>query len=471
MNILFLQDLWYEWQAPMLFSMIAKNKGHSTSLIIKPEPLAAAKYAAKSEPDLIVFSSVTSGSVDYVYQCSRIIKEMKEVPIIVGGIHITLYPNDICMDNINYLGVGEGEITFSLFLDYLENKITVDAVPGLAYMQNSHLIINSSQIIENLDELPLLDRDLYYKYILLKKEKVRMFYSGRGCLHNCSYCCVPLQSKQSSKLLIRKKSPQNMIDEILDVKNKYGMKAAFFQDDSFTQDKQWLTVFLPLYKKYVKKPFMCMSRAVDLDIATINLMADNGCVGIGIGLETACESTRTNILNRHETNQHFIDVIEHLKSKKIRITTFNMLGIPNETVENIFDTILFNHKLHIESSWGVLFQPYKKTKDCNLSSVESTKNFYSKLGYKREDGDKIESIQRLFPLIVKFPQLIKVSYKIPKLLGYFVFAFISYYREINIWRRSWIITFIVGVKNQIQNNKKYEAINAKSRTRYKKNNL
>lgn len=359
------------------------------------------------------------------------------------------------MDNIDYLGVGEGEITFSMFLDYLDNKITVDVIPGLGYKKNNNLIINPPKIIENLDELPPLDRELYYKYSLLKKEKVRMFYSGRGCLHNCSYCCVPLQNKQDSGLLIRKKSPQIMINEILDVNIKYGMKAAFFQDDSFTQDKKWLNEFLPIYKSIVNKPFMCMSRAIDLDMATINLMADNGCVGIGIGLETSSESTRINILNRHETNRHFIDVIEYLKARKIKITIFNMLGIPNETIENIFDTILFNHKLNIDSSWGVLYQPYNRIKGCNLVKLELKKNFHSRLGYKREDGEKIESIQRLFPLIVKWPCLINISYKIPKKLGYFIFALVSYYREINIWKRSWILSLIVGVKNQMQNNKKY----------------
>lgn len=178
-------------------------------------------------------------------------------------------------------------------------------------------------------------------------------------------------------------------------------------------------------------------------------------MGIGIGLETSSESTRINILNRHETNRHFIDVIEYLKARKIKITIFNMLGIPNETIENIFDTILFNHKLNIDSSWGVLYQPYNRIKGCNLVKLELKKNFHSRLGYKREDGEKIESIQRLFPLIVKWPCLINISYKIPKKLGYFIFALVSYYREINIWKRSWILSLIVGVKNQMQNNKKY----------------
>lgn len=449
MRIVFLQELWYEWQAPMLFSSIAKEKGHCTTLYIKSNPLEASKVAIKKEADLIVFSCVTSGNIDYVYKCAQAIKKKRNIPIIVGGPHITLYPNDVIMRDIDFLGVGEGELTFSMLLDYLHNKVSIEQIPGLAYVKEKQLIINPSKIVSNLNILPIMDRDLYYKYKLFKKEKVRMFYSGRGCIHNCSYCCVP-----QNDFLIRKRSPNDLILEILKVKDKYGLKAAFFQDDSFTQDKEWLNVFLPLYKKYVNKPFMCMSRAADLDSNIIELLSNNGCISIGIGLETSCEKTRMQILNRYESNTHFIEVIEKLREKKIRVTTFNMLGIPGETVEHITDTILFNNRLNVNSAWGVLYQPYKKISDYDTKSCVPTKNFYTNLGYIRQDGKQIESLQRVFPVVVKFPRLLKYVNKTPKIVGYFIFAFFSFYREVNIWRRSVIITFITGILNQIQYNKR-----------------
>ena len=449
MRIVFLQELWYEWQAPMLFSSIAKEKGHCTTLYIKSNPLEASKVAIKKEADLIVFSCVTSGNIDYVYKCAQAIKKKRNIPIIVGGPHITLYPNDVIMRDIDFLGVGEGELTFSMLLDYLHNKVSIEQIPGLAYVKEKQLIINPSKIVSNLNILPIMDRDLYYKYKLFKKEKVRMFYSGRGCIHNCSYCCVP-----QNDFLIRKRSPNDLILEILKVKDKYGLKAAFFQDDSFTQDKEWLNVFLPLYKKYVNKPLMCMSRAADLDSNIIELLSNNGCISIGIGLETSCEKTRMQILNRYESNTHFIEVIEKLREKKIRVTTFNMLGIPGETVEHITDTILFNNSLNVSSAWGVLYQPYKKISGYDIKSCVQTKNFYTNLGYTRQDGKQIESLQRVFPVVVKFPRLLKYANKIPKIVGYFIFAFFSFYREVNIWRRSVIITFITGILNQIQYNKR-----------------
>jgi len=48
---------------------------------------------------------------------------------------------------------------------------------------------------------------------------------------------------------IRKRSPENLIEEILLVKNRYRMKTISFSDDIFTFNKKWLKKFLELYKK------------------------------------------------------------------------------------------------------------------------------------------------------------------------------------------------------------------------------
>jgi Fe-S oxidoreductase len=454
MKIIFLQQLWYEWQAPMIFSAIAKEKGHCTVMHIKPDPVLAAQTAIDYGADLIVFASIASGNMKYVYECAKAIKRQCDIPIIAGGVHISLFYRDISMQNINYLGVGEGEITFSAFLDYLENKISIESVPGLAYLVDLQIKTNAPKHVIDMDDIPVIDRDLYYKHFIFRKEKVRMFYSGRGCLHNCSYCCVPILNKiDSSMPAIRKRTPSNLINEILDVKKRYGLKASFFQDDTFTQDKRWLKQFLPLYKKHINKPLMCMSRAADLDEDIIDLLANNGCVGVGIGIETANEANRKTLLNRLETNSQIVRVINLLRERKVKVTTFNMIGIPGETKNDFDNTIRFNQEIKVDSAWGVLFQPYINTDLFNVQkkSKEASGNFYSELGYDCPEKQQIELLQKLFPLSVCHPRLAKALFKIaPGSLAYFMFSFYSFYREIRIWKRSFIITLITGLKNQVQ---------------------
>ena len=392
MKIVFLQQLVYEWQAPMIFSAIAKSKGHITMMHIVSNPMLAAQYAIKSEADLIVFASITSGNIEYVYGCAKEIKKICNIPIIVGGPHISLYHDQISMKDIDYLGIGEGELTFSTLLDHIEEKIEIESIPGIVYIRNSQRIVNKPQYVINIDELPVADRDLYYKYFLLRKEKVRMFYSGRGCLYHCSYCCVPALNRIDPTCPpVRKRSPANLINEIAEVEAKYGLKAAFFQDDSFLQDKTWLSKFLPAYKKAIDKPFMCMARAVDIDENTAILLAKYGCVGIGIGVETANEMTRIKVLNRFETNQQIINAINCLREKGIKVTTFNMFGIPGETILDTEETIALNQILKVDSAWGVLFQPYVNTEYfCGDKTEKIASNFYSELGYDCKEKQNIE---------------------------------------------------------------------------------
>jgi len=403
---------------------------------------------------LIVFASITSGNMKYVYECAEHIKKRIDIPIIVGGVFISLHYQEISMQHINFLGIGEGELTFSFFLDYLVSKVNIESVPGLAYIVDSKMIINKPKAIYDIDTIPRIDRDLYYKYALFRKEKVRMFYSGRGCLYNCSYCCVPLLNKIDPCIpIIRKKQPEKLIDEILYVNKQYGLKAAFFQDDTFTQDKEWLMRFLPLYKKHINKPFMCISRASDIDVDIANAFLYCGCIGVSMSLETANENIRLSILNRKETNQQIVNTIKLLKDRKIKITTLNMVGIPGETLSDIFNTIQFNRENKVDSAWGILFQPYVNVDLFNIkkSREDDIGNFYSELGYECQESKQLELIQKLYPILINHPKLQKVIIKvIPHLLASLIFSVYSFYREIHLWKRSFFITLINGLKNQIQ---------------------
>lgn len=453
MKIVFFQQLLYEWQAPMIFSAIAKSKGHGTIMRIVSDPILAAKYIINEPADLIVFASITSGNIGYVYECAKELKKVCHTPIIVGGPHISLYHNQVSMEYIDYLGIGEGELTFSTLLDYLDGKIKIESIPGLVYIRNAQRIINKTRHVIDIDELPVMDRDLYYTYFLLRKEKVRMFYSGRGCLYNCSHCCVPILNRiDQSCPAIRKRNPINLINEIAEVKAKYGLKSSFFQDDSFIQDKDWLLEFLPAYKKVIDKPFMCMARAADIDEYTANMLAEYGCVGIGIGVETANEMIRATVLNRFESNQQIKDAVRYLKKNGIKVTTFNMFGIPGETIFDLEETIALNQVLKVDSAWGVLFQPYVNTEFfCEGKTEKIASNFYTELGYDSEEKQKIELKQKIFPMIVRFPFLKNLCIdKMPTFFTYLIFCFSSFFREVRIWRRSFFITLVTGIINQFQ---------------------
>lgn len=457
MKIVFLQHLWYEWQAPMILSAIAKQKGHTAELFIDPNPRSAAQKICRYGADLVVFASITTGNMDYVYACAKQIKAVVNVPVVAGGPHISLFYKKLSLEHIDYMEVGEGELSFSGLLDALSKKTTLKDVPGLYYVDKGICRFNPPAAITDLDTIPVIDRDLYYMYRVFRKEKVRLFYSGRGCKFSCKHCCVPLLSQLNREPQVRRRSPNSMVEEILMVKQKYGLKAAFFQDDTFTQDPKWLEEFLPLYRDKVGKPLMCMSRAVDITPRVTELLKAAGCVSVGIGIETSNEKTRKEVLGRLERNRSISQAIGRLRSQGIKVTTFNMIGIPSETTVDVYKTIEFNHENQVDSPWGVLYQPYMSN-GAEKAPLQNGYygNFYSKLGYDHPDADYLEKIQKLFPLLVKNPRLINSLYKaIPDPAAYLLFAAYSFFREVRIWHRSFFLTLWTGIKNQLVYRKTY----------------
>lgn len=453
MNIVFIQQFLYEWQAPMIFSALAKARGHAAYMIIDNSCRDAARKALSLQPDLIVFSNINSGNMEFVYDCARIIKENCDLKILVGGVYISLNYSGIHMEHIDMLGIGEGETMFCALLDTGLQGNRFEKVPGLIFKEGEKIRINQPQCIGELDQLPFPDRAIYYTNPLLRKEKVRMFYSGRGCKYNCSYCCVPQLVRINAVVPpIRKRSPDSLIREILEVDSKWGMKAAFFQDDTFTQDRQWLEEFLPLYKKYVDKPFMCMTRARDIaEEKTVELLHACGCISVGIGIETANEGSRWVSLNRKESNATIRNAVSYLRKRNIRITTFNMIGLPGETLADVYETLDFNHRLKVDSAWAVFYQPYRKSETDSAKDTLMYGNFYSGLPGDHPDKDKLQLLQRYFPYIVKHPFLMSfIHYKALKKASYLFFALHSFSREIYIWHRSFLLTLICGIRNQLQ---------------------
>lgn len=451
MHIVFLQQLWYEWQAPMLLSAIAKQKGHSVRLFIEPDPERAARRIAGSHADLAVFSSIVTGNMDYVYACAEQIKARTKAFIVAGGPHISLFYKEISLEHIDYLGVGEGELFFAGLLDAIEHGTALRNVPGLYYKRMGEYVLNAPETVADLDKLPVPDRELYYSYAVFRREKVRLFYSGRGCKYACRHCCVPLLTELGGEARVRRRSPRSLVEEIVQVKDRYGLKAAFFQDDAFTQDADWLEAFLTLYKKKVGRPLMCMSRAGDITPEVANLLKSAGCVSVGIGVETANEKTRASVLGRYESNPCISNAISLLKDRHIKVTTFNMIGIPTEDMADVKETMQFNHNSRVDAPWGILYQPYvngKRDAACGPNGFSG--NFYSKLGYDHPQARQLEKTQKLFPLLVKHPFCMRILSKtITRPAAYLLFAAYSFWREVRIWRRSFLLTFIVGVKNQL----------------------
>lgn len=130
-------------------------------------------------------------NIEMVIEITKMIKQIfPNIIIILGGPEVS-YEAEYFLnfDFIDYIISSEGEESFNLLLDFLENKISINNVPNLYYKHNT-------QIQYTFNKLPNLDNTvLATLHVEDKVNRIIYVESSRGCPYNCSYCVASLEKR------------------------------------------------------------------------------------------------------------------------------------------------------------------------------------------------------------------------------------------------------------------------------------
>jgi radical SAM superfamily enzyme YgiQ (UPF0313 family) len=211
------------------------------------------------------------------------------------------------------------------------------------------------------------------------------------------------------------RSPQNVINEILDLKKKYELKLVSFPDDSFTHDKKWLLEFCDLYKKQIRLPFICLARVENITDQVCRALKEANCTVIEMGVESGSEKIRKDVLNRHMSNEQIVNAFKLCKKYGIKTFSFNMVGIPYEKKEDMMKTIALNRIIQPEDVQVTIFQPYpgselyKRTMEKGWISQKRVEEwaYGSIMNYDHISAKEIKKIRDSFP----FNVYIKINMK------------------------------------------------------------
>ena len=361
-RILFLQNLPFEYMGPMSISGVLKKSGHQCRLIIVGNDKKHLMKIAEYDPDLIGFSTMT-GPHRWVLKMAGEIKQQFDKPIILGGSHPTFFPEIIQEAAVDMICLGEGEYALLELADKIDRGEDGSTVRNLWVKKNGRLIQNPLRpLIENLDELPFPDRALYDHCALLRAVPAMKFLTGRGCPYRCTFCFNHQFNELYRGLgrMVRKRSVASLIQEIRVTAKKYGLRLIRFPDDTFSGNKRWLLEFLPKYKAEVNLPFTGLAHANELDEETIRTLKSAGCLNVYFGVETGNERLRNQLLRKNLTNGRLLETARWLRKHRLKFGTYNMFGLPQETLAMAFETIQFNQKLRPNFTINNIFQPYPR---------------------------------------------------------------------------------------------------------------
>ncbi len=165
-------------------------------------------------------------------------------------------------------------------------------------------------------------------------ERTANVISSRGCPFSCIFC----ESELTMGKRVRRRSVQNVIDEIIQLQKKYHIKAVFFVDDIFASNKKWLMEFCnQIQQKKIFLHWGCQSRADSLDEETIASMAKAGCLQIDMGIESG-DPKILKALKKGECIEDFIRTADLIHKYHIRLLCSFLTGAPEETWESIEKT-------------------------------------------------------------------------------------------------------------------------------------
>ncbi len=369
-------------------------------------------------PDIIGYS-VCSNEIKQYLEINLFLKKELNFFSIFGGPHPTFFPSMIEQEGVDAICRGEGDVCFPEFLKHFGTDKMYEVsnfsfkYDGKDYKENP-----ITDLLEDLDSVPFPDRELIYsESYFLTKIPIKAFFTGRGCPYNCSYCFNHAYNSmyKAKGKVIRIKSVSYLLEEIKDIGRKYPLTFVKFHDDIFGAVKPWLSEFADRYPKEVGLPFNCYVRPNMATEEYCRLLKRAGCYSVCMAIESGNEKLRNLVLGRNVSNEQILFACENLKKFDLQIMALNMVGLPGETENEIFETIKINQRTGINYADASIFQPYPGTriaeyckKNGYLSNdVERYESMFtvSILNFEPDFKYKVYVLHKLFAIIVDYPRL------------------------------------------------------------------
>lgn len=308
-------------------------------------------------PDVVGLSCLSANAL-FLPPIIEIVKKVnKETICILGGPFATSAPDmAVSIAGIDLVVYGEGEITLCNLVEKLAAGSSYREIPGIAFLEKGRMVKNPVQpYIENLDELPFPTWDLcnlanyakVHRYLgtaVLHSDKTNYanIVSSRGCPYQCIYCHGIFGSK------FRFRSAGNIIEEMLYLHEHCQVEEFTFSDDVFNLRRDRIEEFCQSLSALDKDfKFGFMTNGLRGDIITpdiIDLLYEAGMRSTSIAIESASPRIQK-IMKKDLDLEKANRAIRYMCEKGIYVATFNMIGFPGETKEEIIKTLEFNINL------------------------------------------------------------------------------------------------------------------------------
>ncbi len=297
-------------------------------------------------PELIGFRADTYW-FHRVVEWATYFKKNLEVPVVVGGINLALYPGESLSYRCFDYGIA-GEANFSLpeLLLALQNGSSLEQISGLVYRKGGEVIVNPvTRAPVPFDDYPfparhLLPNDRYYSF-LSQRRNFSIIVTSTGCPFKCTFCAI-------SPLPYRERSPENVLAELEECCSRYSVREVDFFDATFFFNRdRCFRIMEGIRERRLDLEWSCRSRVDLVDEGLLKEAYAAGCRKIYYGIESYSPQVLGNV-KKGVSCEQVQDAIAVTRKCGIKSLGFFMVGNPGDTRESILASMEFARQLKLD---------------------------------------------------------------------------------------------------------------------------
>jgi radical SAM superfamily enzyme YgiQ (UPF0313 family) len=286
--------------------------------------------------------------------------------VTVSGQEPGTHAGDYLANGADIVINGESELTLAEMIPHVAQYglSRLDKIDGISYRDGDGQMRKTASraLIADLDAQPFPDREAVdmKRYLdswqqIHGKRSVSLI-AARGCPYDCSWCSHGLYGRSH-----RRRSAENVVAEILHLREAYGPDHLFFADDVFTINGKWLEQYAAEMKRHgLRYPFETISREDRLDERTVDLLAELDCHRLWVGAESGSQRI-LDAMKRRTDAARMREMIALLKSRGIRTGTFVMVGYEGESWSDIDETARHLRAAQADEVLTTIVHPIKGT--------------------------------------------------------------------------------------------------------------
>lgn len=419
-KILFLQPQQFAYAGLYYICGTLKETCHQYKVLATNQLKSIDQCITEFTPDIIGFPCLTGMHKEILSIASHIKINFPSIKILLGGIHPTLFPDIIHDPNVDFICRGEGEQPTVDLLNAIDAKAASFDIPNIFWKKDGQVHRNEMrELIDPLDSLPFPDYSIYKEIPVIASDTYPTVFMTRGCPFSCTYCHNSNQRKiyKGKGKFVRSFSHERILSEVAEVIRQYPKaRAVFLGADTLGADINWLRELLTQYRQRFDIPYNCLIRPEFITEELATLLGETNCHMIAFGIESGSERVRRELLRRKYSNDTIIHAASLLKKHGIKFRTYNIIGFPTETPQEMLETLAINLKIKPEFPWCSIFTPYPETKlaeysmdkgflDKNFSYDDVPLSFFNDTVLKNIDKNFTLNLHSFFQTMILLPAL------------------------------------------------------------------